>query len=313
MIPTKFIDAGVHVSACNNSSQAAQFISKVKDILYFRFGLSEENVFQKEKFEPYCDQFYRECDKAKLYVNEMTYFDFSYYSLSEQLGGMEWAEIFEALINGEVISPMELYCSDEQFRDVVNNYWSNDDIFDEQGIEFMSEHKPQINRARLAFNLLSEGKYEKAMENIVVLGIVTFFSDQLGIPEKFVCKLLERLVSVFFDDENYYSTYYTYSSEEVYFYRNYRDKLPVELRDKCDKMIRVFLNPVCVDDSDTYLISETYYDDRDKRAYNFVTFYNSCDDSSQYVNADIRLFFPQALEFVVGGELKKIREEYGDA
>ncbi len=312
MIPAKYLDAGAHVSAWHNRTAAVNFVSKIHELLLYRFGYGSIPTF--ESSHERWGVFFHTLDGAGFTVGDLSYFDQNYYGLPYQFGNSFESRILDGLVQCGIIEPFSISCSDEKFREIVDNEWCEYEPgwAEEEDVSWLDENKSFINDARLAFNACEDGNYKKALEDGVFSLVAHYFADQLCIPVEFACQNMEKLVSVFFDDENYYSTYYSYSSSEVYHYRSYRDALPEDVRAVSDKMVEVFLNPLVTDIDGELYAPVTCYSDKEQKCYNLVTFYSAPEDPCEYDERDIKFFFPIAVKYV-RDELPKLRKEYGNA
>ena len=307
-IPAEYINAGARVSLWGNTRAASEFVHKLNCILAYRFGLSEDTNFC-------CDIMSHSAtttlEDNGFSIKWMDYFncDGGYFTLESYIGDCEETKIIGTVMDRNLISTLDISSTDEEWKELIES-WDEEGFYEPEDMAWSKEHLDKCNDFRLALNACSDGNYDVAMRNYAFEYLVSVFTDNLSIPKFMVCDNLATLSSVFFDDENYYSSYATYSSEEVYLYRTYRDKLPEELRKTCDAYIECFLSPFTIDDGDE-LAPKIYYDDETRKCYVILVYYYSC-DHNDLSDDDRRFFFPEAVEFI-RNKLPEIRKEYGNA
>ncbi len=322
-LPLSYINAGAHVSAWDNQNDAVNFFHKLQGLLLSRLGLSEKNVSLKSfSCRNTSSPFYDALDKYGFGPMELNFWDYyneGYYTLACAMGDSDSVayNALDCLLRFHLIGTFELSSSDAEFKEVVR-WWeelseeeSDDAECSSEDAQYYLDHLEQINAARHAFNLCDEGRYEEALKDSTFKEIVAFFKNRYHIPADMVCHFLPRFISVFTDDEAYYMTYYVYASEELYLYNKYKDRLPADVRGRCEAFIECFLNPVCVEEVHNCCKAETFISESERSVYNVVPIYYASGDDDEYsAETDVKLFFPQAVEFV-STELPKLRKEYG--
>ncbi len=317
MIPAKFLPVVAHVSAWPNVDRAEvyAFAAKIRDVLRYRYGEGKPTSAAFDFGNKPYESIWTILQKYDFQTHNLEYYEYSYdgYSYNSHIGERE-DNILQALLNSSIIATFDIDCNDEQFKASVAE-WQEGGYFDEEECEQWLAMVDDIDAARKAFSSCQKKEFDKAMANSTFAAVCEDFSDSLHIPVRMAFENMESLISLYNDDENYFSTYVSYKSDEVYHYSKYRDKLPEETRHMCDNAVRVFQNPFGVDDG--FLEPSVYYDDETKACFVVVDIYSdNCNTGRDYngldAHSDLSLFFEEALQ-IITGIMPKLREEYGNA
>ena len=178
--------------------------------------------------------------------------------------------------------------------------------------------KDDIISAVKAFELVSQGKYDLALMDKTVSELAEGFSqlftsaisnEQIITPEQ-VLSCLSVFLDLFLMNENWYAKVHVYSSTEIYAYnKEYREKVPEDVRKTVDKLIEIVSCPVDID-AEGLVSSNQFYDDERKTYIVVLELLEGGYDLQPVKDGDINGIFKSAV-LTLAKELPKLRELYG--
>ncbi len=303
-----FLDECGCISTWKHTSKVEIFKDKIRQIL-----ISRMMGDSKETFEPY-----EPCTTNFFYSSLVPFGYFGCFQFTDD----EWKNFFKSYLSEEEqklmcfvyetsdnVSLYNLEHGDSERQSVERDYLEEIAEFYELGSEQIDDAIELLKDYNTALNT---GTTSNPTIRSFAEAIASHF-DSTDITWEFVLKNFNTMGNLLTANENNQIETFVYSSKEVYYYEEYKHKLPADLRKVADVFIDVFKNPFpqkCHKDFYFSITCDTL--EEEKSVIVAFSYTQKCSSNEAFVeDIDTKLFFRDALNFV-GKELPNIRARYGN-